>query len=152
MKRSKGFFKFHISTNCILHEEVLQDSSNSTLQGYPYRNLPESNSTYKKTKSSLIDTTYRGQRDLQSRKEILHIEDKEIFKYFHSFCSTHPCMLQDIPVLPVLPGIPPHYSILQLECIFYTSTSFHRNSTEYQLGHYKLFFFKEREMLRYRSN
>ena len=36
------------------------------------------------------------------------------------------------------PGIPPYYSILQLECIFCTSTGFHRNSTEYQLRHYIL--------------
>ena len=44
------------------------------------------------------------------------------------------------------------YSILQLECIFYILTGLHRNSTEYQLGHYyKLQTFKEREMLHYRS-
>ena len=102
-------------------------------------------------KSSSITTPYRGQRDLHSREEILHIEGKE---YFHSSCNTHPCMLQDLPkafqsfkafshsrqfyMLPVLQGIPPYYSILQLECIFYTSTGLHRNSTEYQLRHYKL--------------
>ena len=109
-----------------------------------------------KTKSSLIDTTYRRQRDLQSRKEILHTEGKEIFEYFQTSCSTHPCMLQDIPDLPVIhdfslsrqyyvhPGIPPSstnsttYSILQLECIFYMLAGFHRNSTKYQLRHYKL--------------
>ena len=32
-----------------------------------------------KSSSSTTTTTYRGQRDLQSRKEILHIEGKEIF-------------------------------------------------------------------------
>ena len=45
--------------------------------------------------------------------------------------------LQSILHVPVPPGILPHYSILQLECIFYTSAGFHRNSTEYQLRHYK---------------
>ena len=35
------------------------------------------------------------------------------------------------------PGIPPFYSILQLECMFYISIGFHRDSTEYQLRHYK---------------
>ena len=60
--------------------------------------------------------------------------------------------------VPVSPGNPPHSSILRLECIFYnfySSIGFHRNSTEYQLGnykHYKHSFFKEREMLWYRSN
>ena len=46
-----------------------------------------------KTKSSSIDTSYRGQRDLQSRKEILHIEGKEIFEYIQSSSS----LLQDLP-------------------------------------------------------
>ena len=31
------------------------------------------------------------------RKEILHLEGKKIFEYFQSSCSTHPCMLQDLP-------------------------------------------------------
>ena len=56
-------------------------------------------------------------------------------------------------IVPISPGIPPHSSILQLECIFYSSIGFHRNSTEYQLNNtnYKhstnITFFKEREML-----
>ena len=74
-------------------------------------------------------------------------------------------VISDIPVIhdlpafqailqvPVPPGNPPHSSILQLECIFYSSIGFHRNSTGYQLDNtnYKNFtnvtFFKEREML-----
>ena len=59
--------------------------------------LPETSFYMQKTKSSSIDTTYRGQRDLHSRKEILHSEGKEIFEYFQSSYSTHPCMLQDLP-------------------------------------------------------
>ena len=84
------------------------------------------------------------------------------FRTFQSFMTFQP--FQAIPQIlqilqvPVSPGIPPHSSILQLECIFYnfyrsySSIGFHRNSTEYQLGNYKHFitditFFKEREML-----
>ena len=80
----------------ILHEKVLQDSSTPILQGtHPSTyNLHMHNHTtvhpenspsriqfyMQKTKSSLsTTTTYRGQRDLHSRKEILRIEGKEIF-------------------------------------------------------------------------
>ena len=60
----------------------------------------------------------------------------------HSWYSAFQALLH-IPVLPVPSSasrVPPHYSILQLECIFYifyTLTGFHRNSTEYQLRHSK---------------
>ena len=61
---------------------------------------------------------------------------------------------------PVSPGNPPHSSILRLECIFYIFYNFYssigstENSTEYQLDNYRHYkhSFKEREMLRYRSN
>ena len=76
---------------------------------------------------------------------------------FQSFMTFQPFQaILQILHIPVSPGIPPQYSILQLECIFYSSIGFHRNSTEYQLNDYRHFyrhsFFKEREMLRYRSN
>ena len=81
------------SRTAILHKEVLQDSSALILQGYPYNlhthtpyidpeNSPSRIQFYiQKTKSSsgTTTTTYRGQRDLHSRKEILRIEGKEIF-------------------------------------------------------------------------
>ena len=88
----------------------------------------------------------------------------------NSSCSRD---IPDIPVIHDIPAFqailqcssisrdPPHSSILRLECIiyiFYNSTVrlvSTENSTEYQLGnyrHYKHSFFKEREMLRYRSN
>ena len=76
----------------------------------------------------------------------------ETFRTFQSFMTFQP--FQAILQAPVSPGNPPHSSILRLECIFYNSYSligFHRNSTEYQLNNYK-HSFKEREMLRYRSN
>ena len=111
----------------------------------------------------------------------------------------HPCILQDLPVVPDIPVVPdtpetfqafqsfmtfqPFQAILQCSSISRESTPFQhspirmhilhvlhilqflqfdwfpqKNSTEYQLGnyehykHYKHSFFKEREMLRYRSN
>ena len=92
--RSSGTTVFtETSRTAILHEEVLQDSSAPILQGYSYNlhthtpyidpeNSPSRIQFYmQKTKSSssTTTTTYRGQRDLHSRKEILHIEGKEIF-------------------------------------------------------------------------
>ena len=91
--RSSGTTVFtETSRTAILHEEVLQDSSAPILQGYPYNlhthtsyinpeNSPSRIQFYmQKTKSSSsTTTTYRGQRDLHSRKEILCIEGKEIF-------------------------------------------------------------------------
>ena len=60
------------------------------------------------------------------------------FQTFQSFMTFQP--LQAILQVPVSPGNPPHSSILQLECIFYSSIGFHRNSTEYQLNKYKHFY------------
>ena len=91
--RSSGTTVFtETSRTAILHEEVLQDSSAPILQGYPYNiqhtvhklhteNSPSRIQFYmQKTKSSSsTTTTYRRQRDLHSRKEILCIEGKEIF-------------------------------------------------------------------------
>ena len=79
------------------------------------------------------------------------------FQTFQSFMTFQPS--RQFYNVPVFPGNPPHSSILRLEYIFYNSTIlqfdwFPENSTEYQLGnyrHYKHSFFKEREMLRYRS-
>ena len=78
----------------------------------------------------------------------------ETFRTFQLFMTFQPfqAILQFYKV-PVSPGNPPHYSILQLECIFYSSIGFHRNSTKYQLNNtnYKhstnITFFKERELL-----
>ena len=51
----------------------------------------------------------------------------ETFRTFQSFMTFQPfqAILQILQV-PVSPGIPPHSSILQLECIFYSSIGFHR--------------------------
>ena len=68
----------------------------------------------------------------------------ETFRTFQSFMTFQP--FQATLQVPVFPGIPPHSSILQLECIFYnfyrsySSIGFHRNSTECQLNNYKHFY------------
>ena len=82
----------------------------------------------------------------------------QIFQAFQSLQTFQTFMtFQPFQAILQVPGIPPHSSILQLECIFYvfynsyTLIGFHRNSTEYQLSKYKhstnITFFKEREML-----
>ena len=125
MKKSKGFFKFYI-----LHSTwvPIQNSKSRTPEEKELFD-PESNSTH------------RRQRDLRVHPFIL----QDLPKAFPDIPD-----IPDIPVIrdiqppqailhvPVPPGFSPHYSILQLECIFYTSAGFHRNSTEYQLRHYKL--------------
>ena len=90
----------------------------------------------------------------------------ETFQTFQSFMTVQPfrAILQILQV-PVFPGNPTHYSILQLECIFYifymfykfySSIGFHRKlhrvPVEQLQTFYKHSFFKEREMLLYRSN
>ena len=65
-----GFFKPQFQLQfytCTLHYNP--ENSPSRIQFYMQKTKSSSSTT----------TTYRGQRDLQSRKEILHIEGKEIF-------------------------------------------------------------------------
>ena len=89
---------------------------------------------------------------LQSLQTFQTFQSLQTFRTFQSFMTFQPfqAILQILQV-PVSPGNPPHSSILRLECIFYSSIGFHRNSTEYQLNNYKhstnITFFKEREML-----
>ena len=155
------------SRTAILHEEVLQDSSAPILQGYPStihhmpytihklhtENSPSRIQFYmQKTKSSssTTTTTYRGQRDLHSRKEnsmhrrqgdLLEIhlcvlqdlpkafqtsqtcQSLQTFQTFQSFMTFQP--FQAILQVPVSSGNPPHSSILRLECIFYKFYKFY---------------------------
>ena len=88
----------------------------------------------------------------------------ETFRTFQSFMTFQPfqAILQFYKV-PVSPGNPTHYSILRLECIFYkfyrfySSIGFHRKLHRVPVEQYNykhstnITFFKEREMLRYRS-
>ena len=144
-KKSKGFFKFYI------------------LLGYPSR-TPYS---MQKTESSSSSPEIKFYIQKAKRSLSTSFHPTRPSKGIPGIPAARPSKgipdIPDIPVIhdiqppkailhvPVPPGFPPFYSILQLECIFYTSTGFHRNSTEYQLRHYKhyykLSFFKEREML-----
>ena len=89
----------------------------------------------------------------------------QTFQAFQSFQTFQPFMtfqpFQAILQVPVSPGNPPHSSILRLECIFYTfykfysSIGFHKktpSSTSWTIQTTNITFFKEREMLWYRSN
>ena len=71
---------------------------------------------------------------------------------FQSFMTFQPS--RQFYNVPVSPGNPPHSSILRLECIFYSSIGFHRKLHRVPVGQLQTLhsFFKEREMLRYRSN
>ena len=100
------------------------------LQGYPYRKetfIPEKKFYTQKAKRSLSTSNYPTVH--------IHVCYKTFQRHFslqsfQTFSNSRQFYMH--------PGIPPYYSILQLECIFYTSTGLHRNSTEYQLRHYKL--------------
>ena len=73
----------------------------------------------------------------------------QTFRTFQSFMTFQPP--QAILQVPVSPGNPTHYSILQLECIFYISIGFHRKLHRVPIEQFQTFykhsFFKEREML-----
>ena len=76
---------------------------------------------------------------LQSLQTFQTFQSFQTFQIFQSFMTFQP--FQATLQVPVSPGIPPHSSILRLECIFYifySSIGFHRNSNEYQLSKYKL--------------
>ena len=68
---------------------------------------------------------------LQLQQTFQSLQSFQTFQTFQSFMTFQP--FQAILQVPVSPGNPPHSSIFQLECIFYSSIGFHRNSTEYQL-------------------
>ena len=176
-----GFFKLQFQLQfqlqfytCTLHYNP--ENSPSRIQFY-----------IQKTKSSSsTTTTYRGQRDLQSRFQ----KRNSTHRRQGDLLEIHPCILQDIPGIPATPVTPETFQsfqsfmtfqpfqailqILQSSSIPRESTPFQHspirmhilhilqflqfnwfpqeNSTEYQLNNYKHSFFKEREMLRYRSN
>ena len=89
----------------------------------------------------------------------------ETFQTFQSVMTFQPS--RQFYNVPVSPGNPPHSSILRLEYIFYifyifynfySSIGFHRKLHRVPVGQLQTLqmfihsFFKEREMLRYRSN
>ena len=68
-----GFFSSNSTSTYKLHTRVHIHPENSPSRIQFYMQKTES------SLSTATTTTYRGQRDLHSRKEILHIEGKEIF-------------------------------------------------------------------------
>ena len=83
----------------------------------------------------------------------------ETFRTFQSFMTFQPsqAILQILQCSSISrESTPFQHSPIRMHILqFYNSYSSTENSTEYQLGnyrHYKHSFFKEREMLRYRSN
>ena len=135
-----------------------------------------------KSSSSTTATFQRAKRPSFQERNSSHRRQRDLLEIHpcvlqdiqgNSSCS------RDIPDIPVIHDLPAFQAILQCSSISrestpfqhspirihilhilqfynsYSSIGFHRNSTEYQLGnyrHYKHSFFKEREMLRYRSN
>ena len=168
-------YTIHIQPTCAHYTTVHPENSPSRIHFY--------------MSSSSTTTTSRGQRDLHSRfqkrnsthrrqGDLLEIhpcvlqdipdipvfpdipvvpDTPKTFRTFQSFMTFQP--FQAFLQVPVPPGIPPHYSILQLECIFYifykfySSIGFHRKLHRVPVEQYKhstnIIFFKEREMLRY---
>ena len=146
-------------------------TSYTSPENYPSRiqfymqKTKSSSSTTSRTRNS----THRRQRDLleihpcilqDPPKTFQAFQPQDLpkaFQTFQSFMTFQP--IQAILQVPVSPGNPPHSSIpgiLQLECIFYSSIGFHRKLHRVPVERYKHFFtnisfFKEREMLRYRS-
>ena len=153
---------------CTLHYNP--ENSPSRIQFYMQKTKSSSSTTTtfqraKRPSFQKRNSTHRRQGDLLEMHPCVLQDLPETFQTFQSFMTFQPSR-QSYNV-PVSPGNPPHSSILRLECIFYIFYIFYNsttptvrlvsteNSTEYQLGnyrHYKHSFFKEREMLRYRSN
>ena len=163
-----GFFSSN-STRVPIHihhtsiQRILHPESNSTCRRQRALRVlllhPEGKETFSPEKKFYTWKARRSSRNpsMYTTKTFQAFQPQDLSKAFQSFMTFQP--LQAILQIPVSPGNPPHSSILQLECIFYifckfySSIGFHRNSTEYQLDNtnYKHSFFKEREMLRYRS-
>ena len=113
-----GFFSSNSSSNSTCAHYITlhynPENSPSRIQFYMQKT--------KSSSSTTTTTTSRGQRDLQSRKEILRIRRQG------DLLEIHPCVLQDLPrtfqtfqsfqpfqailQVPVFPGNPTHYSIL----------------------------------------
>ena len=153
------------------HPCVLQD-----IPGIQPQDLPKASSYYRysslsrHSRHSSLSSLSRHSRHSRDIPDIpvfpvfpVIPETPETFRTFQSFMTFQP--LQVILQVPVSPGIPTHSSILQLECIFYifyifynfySSIGFHRKlhrvPVEQLQTFYKHSFFKEREMLWYRSN
>ena len=101
---------------------------------------PESNSTYRRQKALRVLLLHsRGQRDLQSRKEILRIRRQG------DLLEINPCVLQDIPGnsscsrdipdIPVIHDLPAFQAILQCSSISRESTPFQHSPIRMHILH-----------------
>ena len=115
----------------------ITENSPSRIQFYMQKTESSSSTTFQKRNS-----THRRQGDLLEihpcvLQDIPGIPAASPSKGNSSYSRDIPVFpdIPDIPVfpafqailhVPVSPGIPPQYSILRLECIFYSSISFHR--------------------------
>ena len=115
------------------------------------------------------NSTHRRQRDLLEIHQCVlqdlprtfqTFQSFQYFQYFQTFQSFQTFQLymtfqpiQAILQVPVPPGFPPHYSILQLECIFYifykfySSIGFHRKLHRVPVEQYKLQTFYKHSIL-----
>ena len=140
----------------------MQKTKSSSSTTTTYRGQRDLHSRFQKRNS-----THRRQGDLLEihpcvLQDIPGIQPQDLPKasshYRHSSLSRQ---FYKFYIVPVSPGNPLHSSILRLECIFYifynfySSIGFHRKLHRVpveQLHSTNITFFKEREMLRYRSN
>ena len=84
-------------------------------------------------------------QDLPKTFQAFQLQDlPKAFQTFQTFQVIHDISaFQAFLQVPVTPGFPPHYSILQLECIFYifynfySSIGFHRKLHRVPVGQYK---------------
>ena len=130
---------------------------------------PESNSTCRGQRALRVLLLHtEGKRPSFQKRNSTHRRQGDLLEI-------HPCVLQDLPMtfqtFQSFMTFQPFQAILQCSSISRESNPFQhspirmhvlqfdwfpqKNSTEYQLGnyrHYKHSFFKEREMLQYRSN
>ena len=135
---------------CTLHyttiQRILHPESNSTCRRQRALRVLLLHTEGKETFIPERNSTHRRQGDL------LEMHPCVTWTFRHSSLSRQFYKFYNVPVSP---GNPPYSSILRLEYIFYSSIGFHRKLHRVpveQLQTTNITFFKEREMLRYRSN
>ena len=102
-----------------IHPCVLQDLPR-TFQAFQPQDLP---------KALQILQTFQSFQTFQTFQSF---QSFQTFRTFQSFMTFQP--FQAILQIPVSPGNPPQYSILRLECIFYSSIGFHRKLHRVPVG------------------
>ena len=106
-----------------IHLCVLQDLP-KTFQAFQPQDLPK------------VFQTFQSFQIFQTFQSFQSFQTFQSFRTFQSFMTFEP--IQAILQVPVPPGNPPHSSILQLECIFYSSIGFHRKLHRVPVEQYEL--------------